>query len=448
MAVDTTTKYVVSPMYRYLFESNQLAQGYSFCAIIKDLCEEEFLNLEGIPSDDALKTFFKQKFSYRLRSPLQDKYPNLISAGTFKKWITQLYSGELDTDQPLIMMHWISCRLLEREQKSGKSNLPEFNEFILAVSPADEDSITDSENVFYGTSKSPSRGRLLQVEDCNNILKIRITDTKYQGLQNNLKDSAEIQVKSQDTRTDSSNIHTVELTEAKGNYLSHPQKIGLTISLLSILTIMISYYYYNKSNNQPSYNSVIDSSQNISLRNFDQLLINAKKNAEENPKNPNANFEYASLLDESQQIDLAKKYYLKALDLDPSFTQAKNNLARIYILNQQENQAINELEFLLSTNNLDSTAQVFVKKNIIWAYLNQNNYLSAQHYLDSLVLDFDSEDIRGIESIIICLTELSDLVKGTTYENRSHNCEMHYKTPDRIFVEKQWIDRLNKDNSQ
>ncbi|GAB2192014.1 hypothetical protein MAH1_36230 [Sessilibacter sp. MAH1] len=106
------------------------------------------------------------------------------------------------------------------------------------------------------------------------------------------------------------------------------------------------------------------------------------------------------------------------------------------------------MEFLLSTKNLDSTAQVFVKKNIIWAYLNQNNYLSAQPYLDSLVLDFNSEDIRGLETIIICLTELSDLVKGTTYEDRSHNCEMRYKTPDRIFIEKQWIDRLNKDNSQ
>ncbi|WP_460052756.1 hypothetical protein, partial [Sessilibacter sp. MAH2] len=262
MAVDTTTKYVVSPTYRYLFESNQLAQGYSFSAIIKDLCEEQFSDLEGIPSDDVLKNFFKQKFSYRLRSPLQDKYPNLISAGTFKKWITQLYSGELDTDQPLLMMHWASCRLLEREEKSGTRNLPEFNEFILAVRPADEDPITDGENVFYGTSKSPSRGALLQLEDCNNIVKIRITDTQYQGHQNNLKDSVKIEVKSQNAQTDLSDVHTAELSDARDNYFSHLQKIALTISLLSILTIMLGYYYYNNSNNQPNDNSVIDASKN------------------------------------------------------------------------------------------------------------------------------------------------------------------------------------------
>jgi len=85
-------------------------------------------------------------------------------------------------------------------------------------------------------------------------------------------------------------------------------------------------------------------------------------------------------------LHLAEKHYKKALDLDPNYSQARNNLGNVYIDQQKWDEAI--VCYKTVTKDLVYTTPYFPLSNLGWAYYNKKEYgLAEKYYLDALNLE-------------------------------------------------------------
>jgi len=85
-------------------------------------------------------------------------------------------------------------------------------------------------------------------------------------------------------------------------------------------------------------------------------------------------------------LDLAVKHYKKALDLDPDYSEARNNLGNVYMDQQKWDKAIECYEKV--SKDLVYPTPYFPLSNLGWAYYNKNDYaLAEKYYLDALNLE-------------------------------------------------------------
>lgn len=452
-------KYAVAPQYRYLYQSDQLALGHFFKQRIVELCEEEFGSADRSPGETSLKNLFKNKFSYPLRISKDYEYTELIKPATFKKWITQLANGELDTMQPLLLMHWLSCEYLKNEPKEETNELPAFEEFFVAVDYSAQ-LVHPEQNVFVGINKTPRRGLRLRITGSHNSAIISVADQVF--LTESVVDAKE----TDNYIHHNDNLSTDELGNNKedqhhhlsvndiDNKLVSERKTASLLkftnefirgkAILIVVSVVVGFsvlgfviYFSAFNQDAPKLLSQYENTL-VTDKDVEVLLINAKNQYDQFPNDADVAFEYASLLDQTQQIELAKQLYLEAIRIRPDFVKARNNLARIHILLGQPHLAERELRTLLNSESLSKESQAFVLKNLAWAYLDQNNYLSAQPIIDSLVLDFLPENIRGLNSIVICLQAMSDAVQGVSESNNGALCTSEFKGDFKQFLEPEW----------
>lgn len=88
----------------------------------------------------------------------------------------------------------------------------------------------------------------------------------------------------------------------------------------------------------------------------------------------------------SNFLDLAVKHYKKALDLNPDYSIARNNLGNAYMDQEKWDEAIACYKEV--TKDLVYTTPYFPLSNLGWAYYNKKEYgLAEKHYLDALNLE-------------------------------------------------------------
>lgn len=85
-------------------------------------------------------------------------------------------------------------------------------------------------------------------------------------------------------------------------------------------------------------------------------------------------------------LALAVKHYKKALDLNPNYSIARNNLGNVYMDQKKWNEAI--ACYKKVTKDLVYTTPYFPLSNLGWAYYNKDDYgLAEKYYLDALNLE-------------------------------------------------------------
>jgi len=85
-------------------------------------------------------------------------------------------------------------------------------------------------------------------------------------------------------------------------------------------------------------------------------------------------------------LALAVKHYKKALDLNPDYSIARNNLGNVYMDQKKWDEAIACYETV--TKDLVYTTPYFPLSNLGWAYYNKKDYgLAEKYYLDALNLE-------------------------------------------------------------
>lgn len=116
---------------------------------VKSALEQALVDvcLEEVAAEQVVEHWYKA-YGYKPNASQIRRYPNLISADSFKKWFSQLKNGQHDNANNLIIIYAAFCRVLQSEGKS----LPT--------------SVTD---LFYAQGSS---GQHLQVSQINNELSI------------------------------------------------------------------------------------------------------------------------------------------------------------------------------------------------------------------------------------------------------------------------------------
>jgi Tfp pilus assembly protein PilF len=85
-------------------------------------------------------------------------------------------------------------------------------------------------------------------------------------------------------------------------------------------------------------------------------------------------------------LNLAVKHYKMALDLDPDYSIARNNLGNVYIDQKKWDDAIDCYKEV--TKDLEYTPPYYPLSNLGWAYYNKKEYDTAEkYYLDALNLE-------------------------------------------------------------
>jgi DNA-binding winged helix-turn-helix (wHTH) protein/Flp pilus assembly protein TadD len=107
------------------------------------------------------------------------------------------------------------------------------------------------------------------------------------------------------------------------------------------------------------------------------------------PSYAEARYNLADAYEEIPDFEKAVEEYQKAIDLDVTFYEAYNNLARLYILRRKDpGAAIRLIDRGLSSNPEEKSVRYTLHKNYGWANLELRNYLRAEQDL-RLAIELD-----------------------------------------------------------
>ncbi len=103
------------------------------------------------------------------------------------------------------------------------------------------------------------------------------------------------------------------------------------------------------------------------------------------PKNSNVHNNLGIVYYLREKFDISVKYFLQAIALNPSFTEAKNNLARVYIVQKQYTKASNLLDEVLSDLTYTNAHSAYFNYGLL--YFNQNKFDQAKLYFSKIIMD-------------------------------------------------------------
>ncbi len=103
------------------------------------------------------------------------------------------------------------------------------------------------------------------------------------------------------------------------------------------------------------------------------------------PKNPSIHNNLGIVYFLREKYDLSVKFFTEAVRLSPQFTEAKNNLARVYIEQKQYNKASHLLDEVLA--DLTYTNAASADFNYALLYFNQNKFEQAKIYLTKILTE-------------------------------------------------------------
>ncbi|BBO82947.1 hypothetical protein DSCO28_35130 [Desulfosarcina ovata subsp. sediminis] len=113
--------------------------------------------------------------------------------------------------------------------------------------------------------------------------------------------------------------------------------------------------------------------------NFRSALGELLKAEALNPNDPFLHNDLGLVYNKKEKLDLAVIHFKKAIELNPSYSQAKNNLGSVFIIQKQWDNAIAVLEEV--TGDMLYATPHFPLTNLGIAYYYKGRYDKARHYL-------------------------------------------------------------------
>ena len=162
---------------------------------------------------------------------------------------------------------------------------------------------------------------------------------------------------------------------------------SLFLSSLSLLQGCASTYQNNKQRSAELKMEIGVS--HLQRNNLPLALKELLAALELDPKNPYVQNNLGIVYFLREKFDLSVKYFSEAVNLSPTFTEAKNNLARVYIEQKQYSKASRLLDEVLADLTYTNTHSAYFNYGIL--YFNQNKFDQAKMYL-SKILNENRED--------------------------------------------------------
>jgi type IV pilus assembly protein PilF len=103
------------------------------------------------------------------------------------------------------------------------------------------------------------------------------------------------------------------------------------------------------------------------------------------PKNPYVHNNLGIVYYLREKYDLSVKYFTEAVSLNPAFTEAKNNLARVYIEQKQYSKAARLLDEVLADLTYTNAHSAYFNYGLL--YFNQNKFDQSKLYLSKILSD-------------------------------------------------------------
>lgn len=433
----------LAPPYKEYFFKRPAATQLSVSEELKELlariCTEEFFpdrSFENRPDQNELKELFRKKFDYRLLPHQCEEYPYVFSRGNLEKILTNLNTVNLNHKSALPLLHHLLCSYLQRAHKMDAQKLPTLGElFVARIKPDDDGS-------------PPPLGSPVPDKPVQISLKVRglgtapfyeVTEDPY------LSNPAPKQnpVANQEMPHSSS---TAEDLHQSAQRTDSFKNVGTTsrrasVGILCLAAILLGYV----SMQTETFESVVSDHANpVTQHELLQKLQQAENNAAKFPESAQAQFEFAHLLDEDRQLSRAAYFYQRAIDNDPSNVRARNNLARLKILLGDAATAAIELQHLLTRFKLRPPEKAYISKNLSWAYIEQNQFSSAETLIDELLLAPEFEDVPGIRASAHCLLALSNRRRDRPWNAQAQFCLSSYEGDSRVYLESSWVTQLSE----
>ncbi len=122
-------------------------------------------------------------------------------------------------------------------------------------------------------------------------------------------------------------------------------------------------------------------------------------------------------LGDPADMDSARKYYQKAIKMDPKYAEAINNLGTVYFARKSYRRAISEYNKALR---LRPDAATFMA-NLAFAYLGRKEYeLASQEFLKAVQLDPDILERRGTTGSSVQDQTVEDRAKYHFYQAKTY----------------------------
>lgn len=154
----------------------------------------------------------------------------------------------------------------------------------------------------------------------------------------------------------------------------------------------------------------------IQKENYPSALQELLIAEEYDPSNPLIHTNLAFVYFMRDRIDLAETHYKKAIALKPDFTDAKNNLARLYIENGKYNLAIPLLNEALKDLTYNDYPKIYENLGVL--EFKRNRYTNAKIYFRK-ALESNQNNCANRLFLGRSLLELKDLPQATLELNKS-----------------------------
>jgi len=156
--------------------------------------------------------------------------------------------------------------------------------------------------------------------------------------------------------------------------------------IVSNLSLLVGCVSTNQNNKKRSAELKMEIGVSHMQRNNLPLALKELLGALElDPKNPYIHNNLGIVYYLREKYDLSVKYFTEAISLNSTFTEAKNNLARVYIEQKQYSKATRLLDEVLADLTYTNSHSAYFNYGLL--YFNQNKFDQAKLYFSKILSD-------------------------------------------------------------
>jgi type IV pilus assembly protein PilF len=186
--------------------------------------------------------------------------------------------------------------------------------------------------------------------------------------------------------------------------------------VFSLMTLTLSCASISKERTEKANNRLEVAMALIKSENYPSALKELLIAQEDDPKNPSVQAGLGIVYFAREKVELSEKHFLKALVLNPGFTQARNDLARTYLEAGRYNRAEEQLKIAIEDLTYTSYHVTYANYGIL--EFKKNNFSKAIEYLKKS-LEKDRENCESQVYLGRSFLELGDVSSAITQLERS-----------------------------